>query len=760
MHLQIGVKQTGMQLCSDSWTVILEKFLMWRGRSNRRRTAESIRARCGAIIVYAAFLMVVVFGFAAFAIDVGYMALTVNELQNAADAAALAGCMRLSEGEDVVKQIAQDIAGRNFSGRQSISLPDSNVIIGVYNSATKEFNATKTKPNAVRVITQVSNRALFFAPVIGHANFNSQAEAIATFSPRDIVFCVDTSGSMNDDTEPAWASAAINATYGPTGYGSVGTDLVADLFQDLGFGSYPGSLEHVGQPLGVEQDYYAYANLTMDDGPLTLATVATQYRIANSDSEDQRKQKAYRWIIDAQIARLMPAAYPVPISSNSNSYQFWAKYLDYLIYPVTVGFNPTPPVEESGGGDGGSGGGSEGSSAPTPPPSGSLLQHKELIESLAKLSPWMTSPRSVGLIAGGPLSQLPQLLAAGEAITRSTTTYSDPEVGPGIPRNGSTSQVAVPPNQDWDRIYDFNNPNSSTFPTAPANYPWDYCNKVGYLTFVQYLLDFGRDRTPTVDNDSNADPSLTKTMLSVSEGSFCPRVTEATAGGVFAFPPREQPMHAVRRSLIAAIKLVQDRNQGLTAPWMDKVSLITFDDSSPYHAPSIKHSLTENYYAVMTAAANLQAVSDLGNSTAIENGLILARNHVKPPSQGGAGRTSANKVVILLTDGVPNNWQSSASTINGYISSHPSAEYYSGGYTWYNSVLMQAALMKSEKIKLFPVGTGLGTDYGFMDRVARLNGTAEGGSAPRGSGNPAVYEAVITKIFDKIIERPDVRIVQ
>ena len=51
--------------------------------------------RRGSIVVLAALLMVLLVGMLAFAIDIGYMSTVKAELQNAADAAALAGAERL-----------------------------------------------------------------------------------------------------------------------------------------------------------------------------------------------------------------------------------------------------------------------------------------------------------------------------------------------------------------------------------------------------------------------------------------------------------------------------------------------------------------------------------------------------------------------------------------------------------------------------------------------------------------------------------------
>ena len=62
-------------------------YTLWKERAHALR---SFHHRRGAVLVLAAFLMVMVFAFAAFAIDIGFIALTRARLQNNADAAALA----------------------------------------------------------------------------------------------------------------------------------------------------------------------------------------------------------------------------------------------------------------------------------------------------------------------------------------------------------------------------------------------------------------------------------------------------------------------------------------------------------------------------------------------------------------------------------------------------------------------------------------------------------------------------------------------
>lgn len=628
-------------------------------RSGPFKLAEKPQERRGIILVLAAVLMITVMGFAAFAIDVGFMVLTVDEMQNAADAAALAGAMRMNEGAATVRSAAKDIALRNYTGKNTIVLTNSDIELGQYDLTSRTFTINETTPNAVRVTARTVNRNLYFAKVFGNAKYSTSAKAVAMINPRDIAFVVDLSGSMNDDTEAAWAPETINGEWASEGYPTIGTQLANNIYSDLGFGSFPGTSEWIGKPAGVANNTSCYYNLQVSNGPLSKSGIASTYKILSGDSITTRKTKAYKWIIDNQLAVLMPNARPTPNSSNSTSLTYWTSYLDYVIAPRTV------------------------------------------------------------------------------------------------------SSTAYPPSQDSDRMTGQNNPNLDTHPTTASDLPDKYLNQVGYRTYVQFLLDWGRDRTPTVDNSTNANLSLTKTELSRHNTAWCRYVTEATPAGNFSFPPREQPTHACRRAIIAALKVLEDQNSGIQNPWRDQVSIVTYDAIDSYHAPVLEQALTPDYRVAMQKCTTFQAVGDQAASTATENGIIKARAHLALPAAGGVGRVFSNKVVVLLTDGVPNLYQSTFNTVSAYMASKPSNQYYSsttGNMPW-NSVLMQASIMKSENTQIFPVGTGVGADYEFMDRAANLNGTAKNGHAPQGTGNPAVYEAVLTQIFSDIIKGGRVRLV-
>ncbi len=624
------------------------------------------RGRHGVTVLLFVFALTVVLGLVALAVDVGYMCLARSQAQNAADAAAIAAAAKLASGTQESTQEAQRFAGYNWVAGKFVAPGSVGVEYGTWDPATRTFAASPIPGNAVRVTVQRdashdSPVPLFFGPVLGRGWFTISASAVAMTNPRDIAFVIDLSGSMNNDSEPCWATSEIDRTFGPQGYPDVAEQLMQDLYDDFGFGTFPGTLEYVGQPLGVAADSYAYAEMTKNGGPLAGASIPAAYRIASTDPETTRKQKAYKWIIDQQLARLMPNARPVPNSADSSSYNYWSAYLDYVLQPQKI---------------------------------------------------TSTSPK------GRPRPSYP---------------------------------VTLPPNQASTRISGCGNPYTDAFPDADSSTPLGYRNLLGYRTYVQFLMDFGRDGQPLAGHYGQLSRF----------SAYCPWHWESTEGGTFLFPPREQPTHAARRAMIAALQVIKERNQSISDPAQkDWVSIITFDRTT---GTSIVQALTADYDAALQACTLLQASPDNAANTATETGLLAAKNHLRPSSEGGSGRQFTNKVVVLLTDGIPNLYSSSSSEISAFMSQHPSDEFFtSGSYaTAKNAALMQSLDMQLRKWYVFPVGIGLGTDYDFMDRTARLGGTANGdGQCPRGSGNPAVYEDRLREIFENIITNPKARLVR
>ncbi len=123
------------------------------------------RSRRGNIILMSAWVLVMAFAFAAFTIDIGYIAVSKAQLQSAIDAATLAGAMELDSNNDqatieaAVKDAVEEIAALNpVATWDGLLLDrDSDIELGRRDwDATNEtfvfnFGPTATPYNIVRV---------------------------------------------------------------------------------------------------------------------------------------------------------------------------------------------------------------------------------------------------------------------------------------------------------------------------------------------------------------------------------------------------------------------------------------------------------------------------------------------------------------------------------------------------------------------------------------------------------------------------------
>jgi Flp pilus assembly protein TadG len=157
----------------------------------------------GAVAIVVALLLTVFIGVAALAVDVGYMMVAKNELQNVADAAALAATRRLGAiyepmvpsavttyicagaDETAVKLAATQVALSNKVAGSNAVIDSADVEIGNWTGATKTFVATPNQPDAVRVTAKrvgTSGIGTFFATFFGRDKVPVWAEAVAALS--------------------------------------------------------------------------------------------------------------------------------------------------------------------------------------------------------------------------------------------------------------------------------------------------------------------------------------------------------------------------------------------------------------------------------------------------------------------------------------------------------------------------------------------------------------------------------------------------
>ena len=145
--------------------------------------------RGSAVMMFAVFLMAGV-GFAAIAIDGGYLYSLKNKLQTTADAAVLVAVSELPD-TDAARAAAIVMAGKNMAtGAHGAVLADADVVTGNWDSGTRTFTPAGDPINAVRVVTRRSQAngnaaGLFFAPILGFNQVDVETMAIASFQSGD-----------------------------------------------------------------------------------------------------------------------------------------------------------------------------------------------------------------------------------------------------------------------------------------------------------------------------------------------------------------------------------------------------------------------------------------------------------------------------------------------------------------------------------------------------------------------------------------------
>jgi Flp pilus assembly protein TadG len=176
----------------------------------RTRFGTPLSNERGVAALVMAFLLVVLVALTSIVIDLGFAWVTKNELQNIADAAALAGTRQLGlayeglspqEREDTSRILTSDekarivtavlaVGGLNQAGGKNGITIDitSDVGIGTWDFATKTLTPTLVRPTAVTVTARRDAKAntpirTVFATVIGHSELHVGATATAALGP-------------------------------------------------------------------------------------------------------------------------------------------------------------------------------------------------------------------------------------------------------------------------------------------------------------------------------------------------------------------------------------------------------------------------------------------------------------------------------------------------------------------------------------------------------------------------------------------------
>ncbi len=180
--------------------------------------------RCGFVLVYVCVLIIVIIGMIGLAIDTEWAGYSAQQLQIAADAAALAGADQLQRDPSLAIAQAQSIAAANKAGGSYVNLLASDIQLGTWVKGVGftplTGNANINTANAVRVnasMTAARSNAvpLFFGPAFGTGKIDQARASIASIergSTWEIVIAQDRTGSFADEINDAKAADQVLVT--------------------------------------------------------------------------------------------------------------------------------------------------------------------------------------------------------------------------------------------------------------------------------------------------------------------------------------------------------------------------------------------------------------------------------------------------------------------------------------------------------------------------------------------------------------------
>ncbi len=144
----------------------------------------------GTAVVSVAVSLMVTLGFAALAIDIGYLLTVRTQCQRAVDAAALAGASAVKQTDlSLVNIRAINIALQNPANNAPVLLSMNNIVLGwVDNAFNPVFEIGSGKVNAVKVSHSITNVPVFFSGIFGHTDLSVNTLAIAVFNDRVVGF--------------------------------------------------------------------------------------------------------------------------------------------------------------------------------------------------------------------------------------------------------------------------------------------------------------------------------------------------------------------------------------------------------------------------------------------------------------------------------------------------------------------------------------------------------------------------------------------
>jgi hypothetical protein len=167
-----------------------------RVRKRMERTASSDHRRRGIAFVWAAIFLLVLIGVIGLSLDWGKVGLNIQQLQNAADAAALAGAQFVKFDHDAARGHAIAVAAQNYADNNDVSLRDNptndpslDVVVGYWIRQMRVFTPFDPEnpgpTNAVHVTAPRTSDVndgrlpLIFGSAFGTSDVNALREATA-----------------------------------------------------------------------------------------------------------------------------------------------------------------------------------------------------------------------------------------------------------------------------------------------------------------------------------------------------------------------------------------------------------------------------------------------------------------------------------------------------------------------------------------------------------------------------------------------------
>jgi Flp pilus assembly protein TadG len=183
-----------------------------KGRSKRR----------GVALIYGIIIMSVMIGFCSFAVDYGRYVMCQGELQNAADAAALAAVTQIVNGTSAAINAATTIAGDNYADGALITGSNYTVTVTFVNWVSPTDNSvlpTASGANAVRVTIQ-HTVPLMFGQILGISSRVASEKTTAAVLTQSVTTYVSTHsnpwlageplGAQASQPDPDWEGQDVN----------------------------------------------------------------------------------------------------------------------------------------------------------------------------------------------------------------------------------------------------------------------------------------------------------------------------------------------------------------------------------------------------------------------------------------------------------------------------------------------------------------------------------------------------------------------